>query len=182
MDPRCFNPETASLAIGARKVGAILPMCAAAAGVTEKTLRKWLQMGREYRRRVEAGETTDDLPVWHKDLADFVRKMEQAEAKTMVTLRQQVIDGSVNDPRLGWDMVKWREMQIERNARTKLLKAQAATAQKTLHADTNVSVTGLTDEQLATQLQRMLTRGAGAATPASTGAGEAGQDGDQDAE
>ena len=112
--PSTFTPEIAATIIGARRVGAPLRQCAKAAAVPWRTLCDWLRAGRDGDERFAA----------------FTAEVDKADADLERVLRARALKGTEDDPRLAFDMLRWRESQEERKAKLRLLRAQGTVEEK----------------------------------------------------
>jgi len=142
--PSTFTPEIAATIIGARRVGAPLRQCAKAAAVPWRTLCDWLRAGRDGDERFAA----------------FTAEVDKADAALERVLRARALKGTENDPRLAFDMLRWRESQEERKAKLGLMRAQRDVEQKRASGDhvervevRNVSE--LSDAELLAEAERL---------------------------
>lgn len=142
--PSTFTAEIAATIIGARRVGAPLRQCAKAAAVPWRTLCDWLRAGRDGDER----------------FATFTAEVDKADADLERVLRARALKGTEDDPRLAFDMLRWRESQEERKAKLRLLRAQGDVEQKRASGDhvervevRNVSE--LSDAELLAEAERL---------------------------
>ena len=105
--------EVHAALVAARRVGAPLRHCAKAAGVPWRTLCDWLQKGRDGDARFAALST----------------ELDKADAAIEQVLRARALKGTEKDARLAFDMIRWRECQADRKARTSEARAKAKLAQ-----------------------------------------------------
>jgi hypothetical protein len=104
--------------LGARRVGASMRACAAAAGVPWITVAQWLRRGRA---AIEGGEVSDaDRPY-----ADFARECDRASAQLEQVLRARVLKGTEEDARLALDYVRWLDGERLRKEERRLMRAKA---------------------------------------------------------
>lgn len=110
------------IVLGARRVGASLRTCAAAARVPWPTFTLWLRRGRAAIRAEEQGEEVDDAD---RPYAHFAREVDHCSAQHEQVLRSRALKGSEEDPRLAWDMVKWLDGERARREERRLMRARA---------------------------------------------------------
>jgi hypothetical protein len=110
--------DAAPVIIGARRVGAALRTCAAAAGVPWTTLRDWLRRGREALAGDEVSEA--DRP-----FAELAAELDRCAAELETLLRERVVEHTRDDGRLALDTLKWIEGERQRRADRALTDARA---------------------------------------------------------
>lgn len=118
--------DAAPVIIGARRVGAALRTCAAAAGVPWTTLRDWLRRGRE----ALAGDVVSEAD---RPYADLAAELDRCGAELELLLRERVVEHTRDDGRLALDTLRWIEGERQRRAdhaltvaRVKVEQARAA--------------------------------------------------------
>jgi len=126
--PSTFNTDVASRIIGARLVGAPLRRCVAAAGVSWSTFTTWLDRGRKVNEARERGDATGNA--LDAALAQFAADIDAADARCESTLYARAMKGTEEDPRLAFDMLRWRAEKPSRDAKLGLLKAQREVEEK----------------------------------------------------
>jgi hypothetical protein len=126
--PTVFDAEAAAKIIEARLVGVSLRRCVAAVSIPWTTFTTWLERGRKAVAARDAGEAITnphDLT-----LADFAAKIDAADAKLETNLWTRVMDGTLKDPRLALDVLRWRAGKAEREAELGLIRAKREVEEK----------------------------------------------------
>ena len=121
--PTTFNDAVGLAIITARKCGAKLRHCAEAAGVPWRTCKLWLERGR-------AWNDGDHSDIGARAYAAFAFEIDRAGATVDTELSRLVLDGAKDDPRLAFDIMRWRTAVAQRNADTRLAKARARIAER----------------------------------------------------
>lgn len=132
--PTTYTAEIGARIVGARLVGAPLRRCVAAAGVSWRTFCDWLVRGRSVNEARARGEAPSGNPL-DAVLADFAAKVDAADAQLEATLWSRAVKGTEDDPRLAFDMLRWRAEKPSRDAKLGLLKAQREVEEKRASGD-----------------------------------------------
>lgn len=163
--PPRFSPTVASEILGARRVGAPLRRCAAAAGVPWRTFCDWLKAGR-------AGDPR---------YAAWAAQVDAADSQLDVELRSSAISAAKEDGKLAFELVRWREEGTFRREKMRLLRAQVSVEEGRAagtHVDRVASVTTTTElDGLVAAIERLSRAASGDA--ASEGAPEDPDDADR---
>lgn len=127
--PSTFTDDLAAQILGARRVGAPLRKCVAAAGVSWSTFCTWLDRGRKLNEAVDRGEDPK-RNVLDDRLMAFATAVDKADADFERVLYARAVKGTEDDARLAFDMIRWRAAKPEREAKLGLLRAQRDVEQK----------------------------------------------------
>lgn len=117
-----ITPEVSAALVAARRVGAPLRACAAAAGVPWPTMCGWLRRGRA------EGATGP--------CAALVAALDGADAGVDLDLRRTVLAAAASDPHLALAALRWRDGRARNAAEASYARARAALARAQARAAT----------------------------------------------
>jgi hypothetical protein len=113
-----FTEAIGAEIIDARKSGAKMRHCAEAAGVPWRTCAEWLERGRAW----NAGDRSD---IGARTYAAFAAEIDKASAAIDTKLSKLVLAGAEQDPKLAFEIMRWRAAVALRNAEARAAKAKA---------------------------------------------------------
>lgn len=119
--PTKYTEAIGAQIVAARRVGAKMRHCAQAAGVPWPTCAEWLRRGREW----NAGDHRD---IGSRTYATFADEIDRASSAIDTELAGLVLAGAKEDPKLAFDLMRWREAVEMRNAEARAAKAKARIA------------------------------------------------------
>lgn len=118
-----FTEAIGAAIVDARKDGAKMRHCAEAAGVPWRTCADWLERGRAW----NAGDRSD---IGARTYADFAAAIDRASAAIDTKLSKLVLAGAEQDPKLAFEVMRWRAAVALRNAEARAAKAKARVAER----------------------------------------------------
>jgi len=116
-----FTETIGAEIIAARRVGATMRQCSEAAGVPWQTCKDWMARGRAW----NAGDRSD---IGARTYATFAAEIDKASAAIDTELSKLVLAGAKEDPKLAFEVMRWRAAVAQRNAEARAAKAKARIA------------------------------------------------------
>lgn len=118
-----FTDALGAAIVEARKNGAKMRHCAEAAGVPWRTCKDWMARGRAW----NAGARSD---IGARTYATFAAEIDKASAAIDTELSKLVLAGAKEDPKLAFEVMRWRAAVEFRNAEARAAKAKARIAER----------------------------------------------------
>lgn len=118
-----FTDAIGDAIVKARRDGAKMRHCAEAAGVPWRTCKDWMARGRAW----NAGDRSD---IGARTYAAFAAEIDKASAAIDTELSKLVLDGARGDPKLAFEVMRWRAAVAKHNAEARTAKAQARIAER----------------------------------------------------
>lgn len=155
--PTKFDAEVASRILSALSLGAWKKTACAWAGIDYTTFKRWMRRGR-------------DEPDTYPELADFARKVEQAENGCEIRAGRKAFEGALEDPKLA---LEWLKVRHRRRWSPKQEVRVSGDAKNPLHVkhEGQLDLAKLEDDEL-TQLETLVSKAAPVAASNPNGEGE----------
>jgi len=97
-----LTDEVADVIVAALKKGASQAVAASLAGISKRSLERWLQVGRAYQHALEAGEPVEER---HEPMFRLLRRVKNQEAQFLLTALD-CIELAASQPQT-WQAAAW---------------------------------------------------------------------------